>query len=45
MQLPIVRFNRTQSDFSKALRERVDAYFKETENPAKATGACTSKQP
>ena len=30
MQIPIVRFNRTQSDFSKALRERVDAYFKET---------------
>ena len=30
MQIPIVRFNRTQSDFSKALRARVDAYFKET---------------
>ena len=30
MHIPIVRFNRTQSDFSKALRERVDAYFKET---------------
>lgn len=30
MQIPIVRFNRTQSDFSKALKARVDAYFKET---------------
>ena len=30
MQIPIVRFNRTQSDFSKALKERVDTYFKET---------------
>ena len=30
MQIPIVRFNRNPSDFSKALKERVDAYFKET---------------
>lgn len=30
MQIPIVRFNRQASDFSKALKERVDAYFQET---------------
>ena len=29
MELPIVRFNRKPSDFSKTLKERVDAYFKE----------------
>ena len=29
MELPIVRFNRKPSDFSKTLKERVDTYFKE----------------
>ena len=29
MELPIVRFKRKPSDFSKTLKERVDAYFKE----------------
>ena len=29
MELPIVRFNRKPSDFSKTLKVRVDAYFKE----------------
>ena len=31
MELPIVRFNRKPSDFSKTLKERVDAYFKEND--------------
>ena len=29
MELPIVRFNRKTSDFSKTLKDRVDTYFKE----------------
>ncbi|MDA1336453.1 MAG: acyl-CoA desaturase [Bacteroidetes bacterium] len=29
MHLPIIRFNRTPSEFSKILKERIDAYFKE----------------
>ena len=29
MQIPVVRYSRDTSDFTKTLRARVDAYFKE----------------
>ena len=30
MQIPVVRFNRDASAFSKTLKARVDAYFEES---------------
>ena len=29
MQIPVIRYSRDTSDFTKTLRARVDAYFKE----------------
>ena len=29
MQIPVIRYSRDKSDFTKTLRARVDAYFKE----------------